>query len=144
MKNKIIISNIYIMSNADTTPGKVKLHNSLKVQVRELNVSQEIIDDIKAQFRAASLENYKYNNQLVLDICNYVENNVKKRKTAGKQYCKKDIVLKVVLELFPDVDLNIVDETIETFFENGLIKKDYTVVRVLNYVLHFLGIVLRR
>ena len=113
-----------------TTKNKVKLNHSLKVAVKECNVTNEIVEDIKTQFAPTDLKNFQYNNQLVLDVCNYVENNVKKRKS-NKQYNKKDIVLKVFSDLFPEIDLNIVDETIETFHENGNIKKSYTVVVVL-------------
>lgn len=114
-----------------TTKNKVKLNHSLKVAVKECSITNEIVEDVKSQFAPADLKNFQYNNQLVLDVCNYVENNVKKRISDNKQYNKKNIVLKVFSDLFPEIDLNIVDETIETFHENGNIKKSYTIVTLL-------------
>lgn len=114
-----------------TTKNKVKFNHSLKVAVRECSITNEIVEDVKSQFAPTDLKNFQYNSQLVLDVCNYVENKIKKRTSENKQYNKKNIVLKVFSDLFPEIDLNIVDETIETFHENGNIKKSYTILSVL-------------
>ena len=135
--------------SADTTPGKknVKLHNSLGIEIKEINISDDIIQDIRRQIPQNSLEGYKYNTQLLLDLCNYVENNVKKKtsKNLLKNYSKKDIVLKVCSELWNDIDLEKVDGDINVLYENGMIKKkDCVLVKLLTYVYRGLTIVLRR
>ena len=84
----------------------------------------------------------------MLDLCNYVENNVKKKtsKNLLKNYSKKDILLKVCSELWGnDIDLEKIDSDINVLYENGMIKKkDCVLVKLLTYVYRGLTIVLRR
>lgn len=115
----------------------VKFKKSLKLCLNEENMVANIVKDVKAQITEENLKHHKNNVQMVLDICNHVEDTVKKRSNGKKQINKKDIVLKVFAELYTDIDLNFIDSSIEALFDNKLIKKSTYVVYVADKLLSF-------
>ena len=98
----------------------IKFRHSLKVDVSGDSIVQDIIDDVKRQI-GDKLEHYKYNVQIIIDVCEYVEDNVQKRSKGKKQLSKKDVVLKVFSDLYPDIDLNFVENAIESIFDNKIV-----------------------
>jgi hypothetical protein len=97
---------------------KLKLNHSLKTLKTEQQVVTLIIAEIHEQFSGINLETLKNNTQLLKDVMNAVENII-----TNKKISKKNIVLKVFSELFPDLNLDQVDDDIEFIWANKLLKK---------------------
>jgi hypothetical protein len=100
----------------------VTFKHSLKLSVNEDNLVKNIVEDVKEQIPEAKLKLHKYNIQMILDICNCVENLVKSKSDPKKKVDKKAIVLKVFSDLYDEVDLDIIEKSIDVIFDNKLIK----------------------
>lgn len=99
----------------------VKFKKSMKYELKDENLVRDVVNDIKIQLGQEHLATHKYDVQMLIDICNCIEKNAcrnKKRKSS-----KKEIVLKIFSELFEDVDLSLIDASIETILNNKLVKK---------------------
>lgn len=103
----------------------VKFQKSMKSGLKEEGLLRSIVNDVKEQIGEDKLEQYKYDMQMLIDICNCVEKNVGKKSKKKKQKStnKKDIVLKVFSDLYENIDLNCIDAQIETILNNKLVKK---------------------
>jgi hypothetical protein len=96
----------------------LKLNFGLSVLKSENAMVNLILKEMREQLAGCDMEVLRNNPQLVYDVCNCVENAVTKKKLN-----KKNIVLKVFTELFPECDIERVDLDIETGLNNGVIKK---------------------
>jgi hypothetical protein len=105
------------------TKRLVTFKHSLKLSVNEDNLVNSIVEDVKEQIPEAKLKLHKYNVQMILDICNSVEDIVKHKSDPKKKLDKKAIVLKVFSDLYDDVDLDVIDKSIDVIFDNKLIHK---------------------
>jgi hypothetical protein len=110
----------------------VKFKQSLKLSVNVDNLVSNIAADVRDQVPNDKLMLHKYNTQMILDVCNCVEDLVKKK--SKKQIDKKCVVLKVFSDLYEDIDLDIVERVIDFVFENGLIQKSSWLRLVLSFV----------
>lgn len=102
----------------------VKFKHSLATLKKEVCIVSLVCDSVKASFDEEQLKCLKDNNQLLLDVCMFVENYVSEKNKHNVS--KKDIVVKVISQLFghDDETLKKVSEFIDFAYENKLIKRD--------------------
>ena len=115
----------------------VKFRKSLKLALSQEKLIADIIEDVKSQIVEINLNAHKHDLEMLLDICNCVEDSIKSAKKGKKKINKKDIVLKVYAELYADIDLNVVDSAIETLFDNKMIKKSSYMRLIFKFVTNF-------
>lgn len=116
----------------------VKFKKSMKGTLEGENLVDNVVKDIKEQLGDEKrLESHKYDVQMLIDICNCIEKHASK-KAGKKQKCnKKDVVLKIFSELYSEIDLDLVDASIETILNNKLVKKYDLVNRAYRLVRNF-------
>lgn len=116
----------------------VKFKKSMKYGLKDENLVRDLVTDVKEQLGEKNLENHKYDVQMLIDICNCVEKHTsKKSKKKRHSANKKDLVLKIFADLYDDVDLNLIDSSIETILNNKLVKKYDWISKVYRFVSDF-------
>lgn len=102
---------------------KIKFKNTLNTLCKENTLVKKIIELLKAQFDESKLNALKDDFQLLIDICNYIENSVSQKNKAKVN--KKDVVLAVYSSLFnlEETEIHKISTWIDTAHANGLIKK---------------------
>lgn len=115
----------------------VKFKKSMKHAINDKIFVRMVVDDIKEQVGEDDLPNYKYDQQMVIDVCNCAEKHSSKKKKKGQKMTKRDKVLKIFSELYEDIDLNLVDANIDTVLNNKLVKKYDLVNRMYRFVINF-------
>lgn len=118
--------------------GKIKFKHSLKTLNKEVDLTNKIVEVVKASFDEEAIKHLKDNNQLILDLCCFIEANISKKNK--NKINKKDVVIKAMTLLFDlkDLELLKVAETIEFFHENKLIKRSNHIFSVVSALFHFL------
>jgi hypothetical protein len=107
----------------------LKLNHSLQVLQCENEIVHTILAEIKTKLAGMDIEVLRNNSQLIIDICTCIENVEIKKKIN-----KKAIALKIMTELFKDINIDAVDNVIETAIENGIIKKHTMLTKCLKLV----------
>jgi len=103
----------------------VKLKNSLK----HLDLEKQLVDNIDKRIKTLpEYQKLRLNPELILLVCNLVENAVfdkKKKKKKIIKIDKKELVIRVLDAIFDyaEPEKKIVDTQVEFFFTNGDIKK---------------------
>jgi hypothetical protein len=118
---------------------KLKLRRSNAVLKEEKDLVSYIIDDIKEQLEHVDLETMKYNTQFINDIMTCIESSVNNKK-GKKKIDKKNVVLSVFTELFPNIDLEQIEDKIKYVHENDMMTANSMAVKVLfGFFNFFLG-----
>lgn len=116
----------------------VKFKKSMKCDIRDETLVHNVVKDVREQLGdEKKLEKHKYDVQMLIDICNCVEKNASKKEKKKLKCNKKDVVLKVFSELYAEIDLDLVDASIETILNNNLVKKYDLACRVYRSVRNF-------
>lgn len=103
----------------------VKLKNTLK----HLDLEKQLVDNIDKRIKnLPDYQKLRLNPELILLVCNLVENAVfdkKKKKKKIIKVDKKDLVIRVLNSIFDyaEPEKKIVDTQIEFFYTNDDIKK---------------------
>jgi hypothetical protein len=98
----------------------VRLTHGTKICQKEESIRKNVLEDAKEYFGDKLLV-MKNDQQFVIDVCNFIENEVGKKKIN-----KKDLALEALRSLFDldDEDVVRISASIDVFQQNKLIKKD--------------------
>lgn len=115
----------------------VRLSHNTKLCKKEESIKKQILEDAKEYF-GDKLPAIKNDQQFVIDICTYIENEVGKKKIDKKELALE--ALKLLFEL-DDEDTVRIGSAIDVFHQNKLIRKDKLariIIRgVRNFVVNF-------
>ena len=116
----------------------LKLRHSTKICAKEIEVKDRILEDTKKKFND-SIPALKNNQQFVLDVCIFVENELAKKKVDKKKYDKKAIVINALNDLFTldEEDIVRISSAIDFLHQNGNIKRDKLPKRILRGLIDF-------
>ena len=67
----------------------VKFRKSLKLALSQEKLIADIIEDVKSQIVESNLNAHKHDLEMLLDICNCVEDNLKSVKKGKKKLTKR-------------------------------------------------------
>ena len=95
-----------------------KFKNKINSHVVFNNTVKQIVEEIQ---KIPKYNDLKGNPEIVLMVCNYVENIITKKDGCNK----KDIVKEIMKTVFNlnDVEIKTIDSTIECFWSNNMIVK---------------------
>lgn len=116
---------------------KIEFKNTLNTLCKENTLVKRIIELLKAQFDEPKLNALKDDFQLLIDVCNYIENSVSQKNKAKVN--KKDVVLAVYTSLFnlDETEIHKIATWIDTAHANGLIRRRHFFLQIFVLLVNF-------